>query len=143
MGSIFKENWKRAAKKNIVSAVDDHDLVRVEDLALLGATTSGVYRVTNLTDAGPTVAPGATEQIFELVVILSSGNYDVILPDNAIVGKRYEIKDGAGDGCLGVTKQILPTGLHSIEGIFTSFPLNNCYQSWSFIYAGNNIWRLV
>lgn len=142
MGSIWKENWKRGAKKSSVSAFDDHDLVRVEDLDLLGIG-SGIYRVTNLTTPGPTIALGGDEEIFDLVVIRVSGDYDVVLPENALIGKRYEIKDGVGDGCLGINKRILPTGLHTIEGLFTEFPLNNCYQSWSLIYAGENIWRLV
>ncbi len=143
MGSIWKENWKRGARKNSVSALDDHDLIRLEDL--LGLTGgSGIYRVVNLTDPSPVTAEGGDEEVFDLVVIRVSGNYDVILPGNAIVGKRYEIKDGAGDGCLGgVTKQILLTSPDLIEGIFSSFPINNCYQSWSLIYAGENIWRLV
>ena len=142
MGSIWQENYRRSAKQRSVSAIDDHDLVRIEDLeALTGG--SGIYRVTNLTTASPQIAPGGDEEVFDLVVIRVSGDYDVILPEDALVGKRYEIKDGAGDGCLGVTKRIVPTGLHTIEGIFTDFPLSNCYQSWSLIYAGENIWRLV
>jgi hypothetical protein len=32
MGGIWKENWKRGAKQKSVSAVEGHDLVRVEDL---------------------------------------------------------------------------------------------------------------
>lgn len=32
MGGIWKENWKRGAKKSSISAFDGHDLVRVEDL---------------------------------------------------------------------------------------------------------------
>lgn len=143
MGSIWKENYRRAAKKNSVSATDGFDLLRVEDIAGLGAG-SGVYRVTHLTAAGPQVAPGATDEIFEFVIIEATGSYDVVLPDNALDGKRYEIKDGAGDGCLGsVNKRILTTGSQTIEGLFTEFPLSNCYQSWSVIYAGGDIWRLV
>jgi len=38
MGSIWKENWKRGAKKSSVSASDNYDLVRIEDLA--GGTSS-------------------------------------------------------------------------------------------------------
>lgn len=32
MGGIWKENWKRGAKQRSVSALEGHDLVRVEDL---------------------------------------------------------------------------------------------------------------
>jgi len=145
MGGQFRENWKRLTNqilpKTSPNALEDKDIVRVEDLAgLVGA--SGIYRVTNLTTAGPTVAIGGDEAIFDLVVIRVSGDYDVILPEEPLVGKRYEIKDGAGDG-FSSNKRIVPTGLDLIEGIFTEFPLFNNYQSWSFIYAGENIWRLV
>jgi len=143
VGSIWQENYRRGAKQRSVSAMDDHDLLRVEDILLLGLGGSGVYRVTNLTAASPQIAPGGDEAVFELVVIAVSGNYDVVLPTDALVGKRYEIKDGAGDGCLGTTKRIVASGTQTIEGIFTDFPLNNCYQSWSLIYAGSDIWRLV
>ncbi len=123
--------------------LDDHDLDRREELLSLTCGRD-IERVINLTGASPATVVGGDEEVFDLVVIRVSGDYDVVLPGNAIIGKRYEIKDGAGDGCLGgVTKQILLTSPHLIEGIFTSFPLNNCYQSWSLIYAGENIWRLV
>jgi len=147
VGGIWKENWKRGARQRSVSAVDPFDLLRVEDIALLGLDGgggSGIYRVTNLSSPSPQVAPGGDEAILDLVVIALAGDYDVVLPSGSLVGKRYEIKDGFGDGCAGgVTKQILTAGNDTIEGTFTSFPLNNCFQSWSLIYAGSNIWRLV
>jgi len=143
MGSIWQENYRRSAKQNSVGAMDDHDLLRLEDIIALGLGGSGVYRVTNLTTAVTVVAPGSTEAIFEFVVMAASGSYDVVLPTDALVGKRYEIKDGAGDGCSGATKRIVASGTQLIEGILPEFPLSNCYQSWSFIYAGSDIWRLV
>jgi len=44
MGSIYRENWKRGAKKNSVSALEGHDLVRVEDLGAISGilTTSDI-----------------------------------------------------------------------------------------------------
>ncbi|MHA2066461.1 MAG: hypothetical protein ACXABY_18985 [Candidatus Thorarchaeota archaeon] len=145
MGRDFRHNWKRLGDKILPktpTASAPNDMVRVEDLNLLAG--SGVYRVTNLFGPTPGFAPGSGETVFELVVIRVSGNYDVVLPNNPIRGKRYEIKDGVGDGCVpGVTKQILPSGSDTIEDIFTSFPLSNCYQSWSLIYDGSGIWRLV
>lgn len=145
MAGQFRENWKRMANKypplQTPTAMEGKDLVRVEDLAGL-AGGSGIYRVTNLTTPTSGIAPGGTEAIFELVVIAVSGDYDVALPLEPIVGKRYEVKDGIGDGFTS-TKRIIPIPPDTIEGIFTSFPLSNNFQSWSLIYAGSNIWRLV
>jgi len=147
MSGPFKENWKRLANRfppnSSASAMDAKDILRVEDAAFFGG--SGVYRVTEVSGPGTVgYAPGGQEARFDFVIITASGDYDVVLPEAPIVGKRYEIKDGAGDGCLvGVTKQIVPSGADSIEGIFTSFPLSNCYQSWSLIYQGSGLWRLV
>lgn len=148
MGGQFRENYKRLANKlpplSTPTAMDNKDLVRVEDLSVLAVAGSGLYRVTNLTSGTQAVAPGSGEAVFDLVVIRVSGDYDVVLPQSPITGKRYEIKDGAGDGCLsGTTKRILASGTNTIEGIFTEFPLSNCYQSWSLIYAGEDLWRLV
>lgn len=149
MGKDFKDNWKRLANKRppvtIPTAMEDKDILRFEDLAALGFVSgSGVYRVTELFGPGPQVARGGSEPIFELIIIRESGSFDAVLPFNPIQGKRYEIKDGAGDGCLpGVTKRILPSGSNTIEDIFTEFPLSNCYQSWSLIFDGSGIWRLV
>lgn len=42
MGSIWKENWKRGAKKSSVSAFDNHDLLRVEDQSSLTTNASGI-----------------------------------------------------------------------------------------------------
>jgi len=148
MGSEFRENWKRLSNRvppnTEPTAMGDKDVVRVEDLAVL-APGSGLYRVTNLTSpASPAtgLAPGGNEAIFDLVVIRVSGDYDVLLPETPLIGKRYEIKDGAGDGFTS-SKNIIPSGVDTIEGIFSSFPLSNNFQSWSLIYAGENIWRLV
>ena len=147
MSGPFKENWKRLSNRfppnSSASAMDPKDILRVEDAGLFGG--SGIYTVT-LVDGPDTFAfaPGGQEARFDLVVITASGDYDVILPLEPLTGKRYEIKDGAGDGCLaGVTKRILPSGSDSIEGIFSSFPLSNCFQSWSLIYQGSGLWRLV
>jgi hypothetical protein len=147
MSGAFRENWKRLSNRfppnASASAMDPKDILRVEDAALFGG--SGIYTVTEVNDAGGLAyAPGGDKARFDLVIITASGNFDVVLPLNPLVGKLYEIKDGAGDGCIGgVVKQILPSGSNSIEGIFTSFPLDNCYQSWSLIFAGGGIWRLV
>lgn len=145
MAGQFRENWKRMANKlpplQIPTALEDKDLVRVEDIAGLSGG-SGIYRVTNLTTPTPANAPGAAQAVFEMVVIQVSGNYDVILPSDPLVGKRYEIKDGVGDG-FSTTKRIVMTAPDLIEGLFTDFPLSNNFQSWSLIYAGSNVWRLV
>lgn len=42
MGSIWKENWKRGAKKDSIGAEDDHDLVRIEDLEDISANATGI-----------------------------------------------------------------------------------------------------
>lgn len=159
MGFVHKDNLKRLTGVRDTKAFDPKDIILVRDLfsndgsitinpvfgegiSLEGGGGSGIYRVTNLVNASPAFAPGGDEAAFELVVITVSGDYDVVLPEDPIVGKRYEIKDGAGDGFIS-SKNIIPSGLDRIEGIFTSFPLSNNYQSWSLIYAGSNIWRLV
>jgi len=125
------------------SAMEPKDILRVEDAGLFGG--SGIHRVTNLTSPaspGSAVAPGANEAIFDLIVIRVSGDYDVILPEAPLVGKRYDIKDGAGDGFTS-SKNIIPSGLDTIEGVYNTFPLSNNFQSWSLVYVGGNIWRLV
>jgi hypothetical protein len=148
MSGPFKENWKRLSNRfkpnTLPTAMDPKDILRFEDAAALG-TGSGVYTVTEVGGPGTVgYAPGGDEARFDLVVIAASGSYDVVLPEAPLVGKRYEIKDGVGDGCLpGVVKQIIPSGVDTIEGIFSSFLLSNCYQSWSLIYQGSGLWRLV
>jgi len=57
VGSIWKENWKRGAKKRSVSAIDDHDLVRVEDLAGITGVSGGGSQ--DLTASGFVVGPGS------------------------------------------------------------------------------------
>lgn len=145
MPGQFRENWKRLTGQLTPkgpSAMEDGDIVRVEDLSALMITSTGIplFNVTNVETASPYYA----QETDDLVVILTSGSFDVVLPFEPSVGNLFEIKDGAGDGCsAGVVKQIIPSGSDSIEGIFTSFPLSNCYQSWSLIYAGSGLWRLV
>ena len=75
MAGQFRENWKRMANKlpplNMgPTAFEDKDLVRVEDLAIL-AGGSGLYRVTNLTSPGPTLAPGWYFDFKFLIIIPS------------------------------------------------------------------------
>ena len=147
MSGPFKENWKRLSNRyrpnTQPTAMDPKDILRFEDAALIGG--SGIHRVTNLTSPsspGSAVAPGGNEAVFDLVIIRVSGDYDVILPEAPLVGKRYDIKDGAGDGFTS-SKNIIPSGFDTIEGLFNTFPLSNNFQSWSLVYAGGNIWRLV
>ena len=51
MGSIWKENQKRACRKDSVAASDDHDLVRVEDLPNLAslAPSGDLTNITSIT----------------------------------------------------------------------------------------------
>lgn len=144
MGGQFRENWKRLTGQRAPmgpTARDPKDILRVEDGNLLFAVNSGLplLNVVNVFTASPYYAKPEDD----LIVIRTSGNFDVVLPLNPPSGKLYEIKDGAGDGCLGgVLKQILPSGSNAIEFIFSSFPLSNCYQSWSTVWAGDT-WRLI
>jgi len=144
MGGQYKENWKRLTgqwKPFGPTARDPKDILRVEDGLSLFSVNSGLplLNVNNVFSASPYYAKPEDD----LIVIRTSGNFDVVLPENPPSGKLYEIKDGAGDGCfVGVTKQILPSGSNSIEFIFSSFPLSNCYQSWSVVWAGDT-WRLI
>lgn len=154
MPGFFKENWKRLANRwpprNTASATDPKDVVRVEDMdAALseievggGGFGSGLFRVTNYTEPTIGYAIGGDEAVMEMHVIHAGGDYDMIMPYNPLIGKRYEVKDGAGDGCY-VTKNVVASGDNSIEGVWQSFPLDNCYQSWTLIFQGSGIWRLV
>jgi len=145
MSGQFRENWKRLAGHILPkgpTAVDPQDMVRVEDLTALVTIGTGIpfWRVTNVESD----SPYHVQLESDLVVILVSGDYDIILPLDPPVGKRYEIKDGIGDGCDPSTiKRIVPTGTNTIEDIFTEFEIFNCYMSWSLIFAGSGIWRLV
>lgn len=144
MSKQFRENWKRMTgqfKPKGPTASDPADLVRVEDGVNLFATTSGLpfLNVTTVFTASPYYAKADDD----LIVIRTSGNFDVVLPLNPPSGKLYEIKDGAGDACVGgVTKQIVASGANQIEFLFSSFPLSNCNQSWSIVWA-DNTWRLI
>lgn len=144
MGGQYKENWKRLTGQytpNGPNASDPQDILRVQDGHLLSSSASGLpfLNVNNVFSASPYYA----QPDDDLIVIRTSGTFDVILPLNPPSGKLYEIKDGAGDGCLvGVDKTIVPSGSNTIEFLFSTFPLTNCYQSWSVVWAGDT-WRLI
>lgn len=73
MGGIYKENYKRANKKNSVSAVDGHDLIRVEDIGSI----SGLITTSDI--------PGSGTAEGDLLVSSSDGSW-TLLPKSTVDG---------------------------------------------------------